>query len=300
MGGALGGCGDAGATREYFAGKVVWVTGASAGLGEELCVALSGAAELHGLILSARRQNELERVKKRCLELNPNIIVEVLPLDLADIAGLQETAKQAPKFFGHIDVLINNGGVGFRGFGSTTPLEIDQRVMNINYFSSVVLTKSLLPSWLSARNGHVVHISSVQAFFGLPGRTAYAAAKHAAVGFYDSLRAEVAGRGVSVTTVCPGYIATGHGQAALHGEGVAQPEEQRKNAVAPSVLAPRVLAAVARRRPEMVPAPADAQMARLLRTLCPRLLFFLMARRVRKEEWLRQAAEGETPNKKED
>merc|ERR1712014_537004 len=98
-------------------------------------------------------------------------------------------------------------------------------------------TKALMPSWLTAGRGHVTQIASVQGFFGLPGRTAYSAAKHAAVGFYDSLRAEVADQGIKVTTVCPGYIKTGHSVNAVRSGGE-YPEGHTSKGVPPEILAP--------------------------------------------------------------
>ena len=282
MGAVLGKC-DSAEIQAYFRKKVVWVTGASGGFGEALCLALCQRAEPEGLIISARRKEELQRVKSRCQEVLPSAKVEVLPLDLEETSALAAAAEKAKAYFGRVDILINNGGVGFRGLGQETTIEVDQRVMNIDFFSGVALVKALLPDWLHRQQGHVVQVSSVQGFFGLPGRTAYAAAKHAAVGFYDSLRAEVDDNGISVTTVCPGYIATGHSQNALRGEGVTYPEGHTSKGVLPELLAPKVLAAVARKQPELVPAAVDARLARLLRTCCPNLLFWIMRRRARKE-----------------
>merc|ERR1712048_746109 len=171
------------------------------------------------------------------------------------------------------DVLFNNGGVGFRGLAAETSLDVHQQVMGIDYFSGVALVNALLPAWLEKRSGHVVQISSVQGFLGLPRRSAYAAAKHAAVGFYDSLRAEVASSGVTVTMVCPGYIATNHSISAVKESAASMsPADKTTRGVAPEVMAPQVLAAVARRLPEFVPAPLDAKAAILLRSLCPRVL----------------------------
>eukprot|EP00435_Cladocopium_sp_Y103_P030618 s2025_g7.t1 len=287
---AMGGIFGQASVPDYFAGKVVWITGASGGFGEALAKRLAQDAKLKGLILSARRQDALERVRESCLKLaSGELKVQVLPLDLAEIATLPEAAATAKSFFGEVGILINNGGIGFRGLGEETEIEIDQMVMNVDYFSGVVLTKSLLPDWLRRGEGHVVQVSSVQGFFGLPGRTAYAAAKHAAVGFYDSLRAEVADRGVSVTTICPGYIATGHSENAAKGEGVKYPEGHTSKGVLPEVLAPEVLKGIAQKRPEMVPAALDARAARLLRTCCPHLLFCIMRRRAQKEARLRAA-----------
>lgn len=288
--GTVFGRSDAEEIQTYFRGKIIWVTGASGGFGEALCVALCQSAQPEALLISARRKEELQRVRSKCMELSPSVKVGVVPMDLEDISSLPEIAKTAKASFGRVDILVNNGGVGFRGLGQETSIDVDQRVMNIDFFGGVALVKALLPDWLDRQTGHVVQVSSVQGFFGLPGRTAYAAAKHAAVGFYDSLRAEVAESGVSVTTVCPGYIATGHSQNALRGEGVKYPEGHTSKGVRPELLAPKVLAAVARRKPELVPAALDARLARILRTCCPNLLFWIMKRRARKEARERSAA----------
>lgn len=257
-------------------------------MGEALCLALCAQAPgLRALILSARRVEELERVKRLCLELRPGLQVHVLPLDLADLDSLAPAAETAAKLVspGNVDVLINNGGVGFRGFVAETDFATDRRVMDVDFMSGVALVKALLPSWTKARSGHVVQVTSVQGYFGLPCRSAYSAAKHAVFGFYDSLRAEVAEDGISVTTVAPGYIKTGHSMNALRGDGAlyGKLDETTNKGVAPEVLAPRLLAGVARRKAEIVDAPLDARLARLIRHLCPSLLQWIMRRRAKKE-----------------
>eukprot|EP00928_Gymnodinium_smaydae_P092058 TRINITY_DN75838_c0_g1_i1.p1 TRINITY_DN75838_c0_g1~~TRINITY_DN75838_c0_g1_i1.p1 ORF type:complete len:304 (-),score=54.49 TRINITY_DN75838_c0_g1_i1:5-883(-) len=278
------------AVAEYFNGKVVWITGASAGLGEALCLALCEQACPKAVIVSARTEAKLEKVRARCQQLRPGVDVLVLPLDLADLSSLQPAAKAALARYGRVDVLINNGGVGFRGLCETTPLAQDQYVMNVDFFSGVALVKALLPGWLSGCPGHVVQISSVQGFFGLPGRTAYSAAKHAAIGFYDSLRAEVSDAGVSVTVVGPGYIKTGHSENAVVG-GARYPEGHTAKGVPPEDLARDILLAAAQKRPELVPAALDARVARQLRNCFPPLLFWVMRRRARKER-LQMSATG--------
>jgi short-subunit dehydrogenase len=282
----MGGCWSRKPTKaihDYFEDKVVWITGASGGLGEALSVELCRIVRPKGLVISARRKEELERVRKRCLELQPDLKIVVLPLDLAKLDTLPEKAKEAISAFGEIGVLVNNGGVGFRGIACETSLEQDMEVMNIDYFSGVALTKALLPSWLTAQCGHVVQISSVQAFFGLPGRTAYAAAKHAAVGFYDSLRAELADTGISVTVICPGYIKTGHSTNAVKGSGGGYPEGHTSKGVPAEQIAIETLAAAACKQPELVSAAFDARAGRVIRSLCPPLLFSIMQKRARKE-----------------
>lgn len=283
MGGAFG-KNDETVTADYFKDKVVWITGASGGLGEALSIALCSNAAPRGLILSARSADKLERVAAMCKKLRPESKVEVMVLDLADVDSLPSSAKEGIEAFGQIDVLVNNGGCGFRGIAEETPIDVDRLLMNVDYFSGVALTKALLPSWVKRGQGHVIQISSVQGFFGLPGRTAYAAAKHAAIGFYDSLRAEVDAKGVKVTVVAPGYIATNHSKNAATAGANRYPDGHTSKAVSPEVMAPQVLAAAARGKAEFVPAAFDAKIAIILRILLPNALFKIMRRRAAKEE----------------
>lgn len=290
--GLICGKNDVHATEEYFNGKVVWVTGASGGLGEALSVTLCRIARPKALILSARRAAELSRVQKQCQELRPDVQVKVLPLDLNDITGLKSASQQALQFCGQVDVLINNGGQGFRDLAINTSIDVDRMVMNVNYFSGVALVKALLPGWMERSAGHVVQISSVQGFFGLPGRTAYAASKHASHGFYDSLRSEVADSGISVTIVAPGYIKTDFSNNAARGSGETYPEGHADRGLPPEVCALQILGGTAKHCQEIVPAELNARLARYLRTLCPSVLFWYMRRRARKERHvLSQGAE---------
>ena len=159
------------------------------------------------LILSARRKNELERVKTNCLiEAQANIAT--LPLDLSKPATLQAVSEEAIQCFGHIDILINNGGIRHRGLVNETSLEVDRQIMEVNYFGNIALTKYLLPYFISRKQGHFVIVSSVTGKFGTPYRSGYAASKHALHGFYDALRAEHLKDSIFVTMVCPGFINT--------------------------------------------------------------------------------------------
>lgn len=270
-----------GTSLAYFDEKVVWITGASSGLGEALVLELAREGKPRGLVISARREAELERVRQSCSALQAGLEVHVLPLDLSKTDELPECAERALKKFGCIDVLVNNGGVGFRGLGSATSLEHDRYVMDVNFFGGLALTKSLMPSWLQGRSGHVVVISSVQGCVGLPSRTAYSAARHAAKGYYDSLRAEVEDEGVTVTVVYPGYIKTKHAENSVKTGGFSAGPQK---GVDPGMLAKKILRAVAARKPELVAASFDARLAIFLRWACPNFLFWIMRRRARKEK----------------
>jgi short-subunit dehydrogenase len=199
-----------------LAGKVIWLTGASSGIGEALAYQLSRKGVR--LILSSRRKEELERVKGNCLaKAQPNI--RVLPVDLEQGHTLKLTAEAAWQMFGHIDILINNGGISQRSLIAETSVDVDRRLMEVNYFAPVALTKALLPNFIKQRAGHVVNISSLTGKFGTPYRSGYAASKHALHGFYDALRAEHFRDNIKVTMICPGFIHTPITFSALTGDG---------------------------------------------------------------------------------
>ncbi|HYC84893.1 MAG TPA: SDR family oxidoreductase [Chryseosolibacter sp.] len=197
-------------------GKVIWLTGASSGIGEALAYHLAKRGAK--LILSARRKEELERVKGNCFaKAQPN--VRVLPIDLEQSRTLQLCTQAAIQIFGHIDILINNGGISQRSLVAETSLDVDRRLMEVNYFGAVALTKYLLPHFIAQRRGHFVNVSSLTGKFGTPYRSGYAASKHALHGFFDAVRAEHYKDNIRVTMICPGFINTPITLAALTGNG---------------------------------------------------------------------------------
>lgn len=198
--------------------KVIWITGASSGIGEALVYAL--AKKNVKLIISSRRKEELEKVKGNCIpQAQPNI--RVLPFDLAEPTTLKLNSEAAIQLFGHIDILINNGGISQRSLAKDTTLDVDRKIMEIDYFGTVALTKHLIPHFIKRKAGHFVTITSVMGIIGTPYRTGYAAAKHALHGFFDSLRAELwnENKNIHVTLVCPGWIRTNISVNALVGDG---------------------------------------------------------------------------------
>ncbi|KAJ8969354.1 hypothetical protein NQ317_016139 [Molorchus minor] len=138
------------------------------------------------------RRQELDRVNDllhtHCtVQTHPPIII---PLDLSDLESLPGHIEKIISITGHIDILINNGGVSHRGTVISTTLDVDVKIMQINYFGSVTLTKAVLPSMIKRRKGHIIFTSSVQGLVALPERSAYSASKHALQAFSDSLRAK--------------------------------------------------------------------------------------------------------------
>ena len=199
--------------------KVIWITGASSGIGEALAYAL--AKKGARLILSARRKEELDRVKGNCVA-GAQADIRVLPLDLAQPETLKLSTEAALQIFGHIDILINNGGISQRSFAKDTILDADRKIMEVNFFGTIAVTKYLLPHFLHRKSGHFVTVSSVTGIFGTPYRSAYAASKHALHGFFDSLRAELwndVKDAITITVICPGFIRTAITYSAVTGDG---------------------------------------------------------------------------------
>lgn len=196
------------------ASPVVWITGASSGIGEALARAWAQAGAR--LVLSSRRRDELERVRRTCTRPDEHL---VLPLDLAQTDTFPAAVARAEAHFGEINVLVNNGGVSQRARALDAAPEVERAIMEVDYFAPVALTKAVLPSMLARRSGHIVVVSSVMGYVGTPGRSSYAAAKHALHGYFDSLRAELWRGGVKVTLVCPGYVRTAVSANALGPRG---------------------------------------------------------------------------------
>jgi dehydrogenase/reductase SDR family protein 7B len=200
-------------TNSKFKGKVVWITGASSGIGEALATRFARTGSR--LILSARRERELTRVAA-CSGAEA---VTVLPLDLSKPESIAGAARQALAVEGHIDVMVHNGGIGQRAFAADTDYSVDDLIMRTNYLGPVALTKALLPSMRARRQGHFIVVSSVLGKFGLPGRSGYCASKHALHGFFDTLRAELWKDGIQVTLVLPSWVRTNVSINALTGNG---------------------------------------------------------------------------------
>jgi dehydrogenase/reductase SDR family protein 7B len=228
--------------------KVVWITGASSGIGEQLVYAYSNQGAK--LIISSRNRDELFRVKGNCK--NP-ALVHVLSLDLENTASLPAKATDALRIFGSIDLLINCGGISQRALALDTAIETEQKIMNTNFWGTVALSKGVLPAMISKGGGHIVSISSLVGKFGTPYRSAYSASKHALHGYFDSLRSEVYKQNISITLVCPGFIKTNVAVNALSVNGLAKgtSDESIENGMAPEVCAQEILKAIRLKKEEV-------------------------------------------------
>jgi short-subunit dehydrogenase len=198
-----------------FAGRVVIVTGASEGIGRAFCKAL--APQRPKLVLAARARERLDTLAAECASLGAETLV--VPTDVTDQDACRRLVETAVERFGGIDVLVNNaGGTMWTRLDEVEDASIFERLMRLNYLGSVFPTYYALPH-LKRSQGRVVGVASMAGLIGVPTRTGYSAAKHAVIGFFDSLRIEVAGAGVSVTLVCPDFVVSEIHTRALGADG---------------------------------------------------------------------------------
>ncbi|MFT4736027.1 MAG: short-subunit dehydrogenase [Cyclobacteriaceae bacterium] len=227
---------------------VVWITGASSGIGEAITkeIAAKGAK----LIISSRRQEELDRVKNSC---QTPANVSTLIVDLSDTSALPAKAKEAEAIHGKVDILINSGGISQRDKAINTSLEVDRRLMEVNYFGSITLSKALTKGMMEKKSGHHVVITSAVGIISTPLRSAYAASKHALHGFYDALRAEHHSDGIKVTIALPGFIKTNISMNALTGDGTKQGtmDNAQANGMSAETCAHKIIRAVEKNTEEI-------------------------------------------------
>lgn len=195
--------------------KVVWITGASSGIGEATVYEL--AKKGCKLILSARREEKLKRVKENANLTDENALI--LPIDLENFLDAPLWVTKALAKFNTIDVLINNGGISQKSDAMETTEEVEKKIMDINYFGNVALTKAVLPIMQQQQSGKIVIITSILGKFGLPQLSTYAASKHALYGFYESLRMELIKDNIEILIVAPGFINTNVSLNAIDGKG---------------------------------------------------------------------------------
>ncbi|MDA3440521.1 SDR family NAD(P)-dependent oxidoreductase [Acinetobacter bereziniae] len=202
---------------ESLDGKVVWITGASSGIGKALAAecALQGAQ----VILSARRLKELEKVRVSLLHPDHHLSVA---MDITDEAQVRHAYEQVLDQKGRIDLLINNAGLSQRALITETSMQTERAIMEIDYFSQVFLTKLVLPTFIAQKSGRIAYISSVAGLLGTQYRATYSAAKAAIHMWANSLRAEVAQDGVKVSVIFPGFVKTNVSFNALNGAGKPQ------------------------------------------------------------------------------
>ncbi len=230
---------------------VIWLTGASSGIGEGLAHELSRKG--YKLILSARNEDKLNQLKQQLARPENSA---VLPLDLANLDNLDQTIERANSFFGQVDTLLLNAGISQRSLVSDTKIEVYRNLMEVNYFGNVTMAHAILPQFIRNNRGHFIVVTSLVGKFGTPYRSGYAASKHALHGHFDSLRAEMMmqEKNVDVTMVCPGFVSTNVSYNALGGDGVATKTYDESNAqgLSPEEFAKRLIPRLEAREYEII------------------------------------------------
>ena len=199
-----------------FSDKIIWITGASSGIGR--ATALRFAQENATLILTALEDDLLEEVKQECLALG-SPAVTTLPFDLSKLDELPQLAQNALQAYGRIDVFYNNAGISQRGTTVEVSMDVIRKVMDIDYYAPVILTKAILPKMIEQGGGQLAVTTSINGLFGFPLRCAYSSAKHALYGFYETIAAENYKDNIRVTIVTPGRVQTNISVNALEKDG---------------------------------------------------------------------------------
>jgi short-subunit dehydrogenase len=264
-----------------FTRRVVVVTGASEGIGRAFCLSL--APQQPRLVLAARNRDRLESLADECRRLGAEALV--VPTDVTEEPSCRALIEATVAAFGGIDVLVNNaGGTMWTRLDQVRDLGLYERLMRLNYFGSLYPTFHALPH-LKRSRGRVVAVSSMAGLIGVPERTGYAAAKHAVVGFFESLRIELAGDGVSVTLVCPDFVVSEIHRRALGADGRPLGENPMagSNIMSAEACAGLMVDAVARRERLLLTSPRG-RLARWLHLLAPRRIDALAAKAIREKK----------------
>jgi short-subunit dehydrogenase len=256
---------------ETFKNKVVWITGASSGIGE--AIAMAFAQQGARLVLTARREEELIRVGK--LTGLPETSILILPMDVTDFEKAKPAAELIIQTFGQIDIMVHNAGVSQRSYIVDTDLDVYRKLMDVDFYSTVAITKAVLPYMIRQQSGHFIVISSVAGKIGTIMRSGYNAAKHALHGFYDSLRAEGYKDNIKVTTVCPGYIRTNISLNALNESGskFGKMDSNQANGIPAEECARQILQAVRKDKKEIYIGGLKEVAAIYLKRFLPNVLF---------------------------
>lgn len=251
----------------------VWITGASSGIGE--ACAYRYAEEGARLVLTSSSLDRLQPVAAGCREKGA-AEVAVLPCDLGDPSGLEKLVEEAWKAFGGIDIAFLNAGISQRTCIEDTSMEMIRKIMEIDYFAPVAIAKGLLPRMLEAGGGSIAVTTSIAGRFGFPLRCGYSSAKFALYGFFETMQAEYASKGICVTIVCPGRVRTNISLRALDkgGKQHGQMDPGQAGGLAADKAAQTIVRAIARGRREVLVGRKELVMVYIKRFfpgLCARL-----------------------------
>ena len=254
----------------HFKNRVVWITGASEGIGKETAIQLSRLGAK--LALSARTVDKLNHVKSELAHPENCLVV---PLDLAKPEQFPDAVNSVYQKFGKVDVLFNNAGISQRSYIVDTDISVDRKIMEVNYFGTVALTKLVLPRMLKDGGGHFAVTSSIVGKFGFGVRSAYSASKHALHGFFESLYVELRKEGIGITIICPGAVQTNISKNALDGAGkpTGEMDEMQLKGIPVEKCVKIILNGIERKKREIIIGDAKVKLGAFLKAFAPGILF---------------------------
>ncbi|MGI5913554.1 MAG: SDR family NAD(P)-dependent oxidoreductase [Bacteroidales bacterium] len=264
------------ANKRIFSGKEIWITGASSGIGEALTYKFASLGA--NLIISSNDPEGLAKVKQNC-PTSTNILV--LPFDLADTTKIEELVGNVIRERGRIDYLFNIGGVSQRSRIEETPLWLDRKIFEINFFGTVALVKAVLPYMIKERSGHIIATSSITGRFGFPLRSAYSSSKQALHGFIETLFLENKINNIKASILIPGRVRTNISFHALEKDGKehGKLDDGQANGITPERAAVQIIKGVRKNRREILVGAGELTML-YIRRIWP-WLFFRIADKIK-------------------
>lgn len=243
--------------------KIIWITGASSGIGE--ACAYQFAREKACLILTATRAERLAEVQQECIRLGADC--EILPYDLSDLNHIDALTDEAVSFFGKIDIAFLNAGISQRSKTLETSSEVDRKIMDVNFFAPVTISKQLLPGMIAQGGGTIAVTSSISGKFGFPLRSAYASSKFALYGFFETVQAEYYDNNIHVVMICPGRVKTNISINALEADGSkhGRMDEGQQKGITAEKAARRIVRAINKQTPEILVGGPEVLMVHIKR-----------------------------------
>lgn len=256
--------------------KTVWITGAASGIGKALAIEYSKKSAI--VILSDRDIENLQKVVDECEELGAKTVFA--PFDLSKTDEIEAAVAKVLKVYPKINILISNGGISQRSYAIETPIEIDRKILEINFFGAITLTKALLPALIDDGGGNISVTSSMTGKFGFPLRTSYCASKHAVQGFFEALRAELHTKNVKVTIVSPGRVYTNISLNAIDKDGNRHGtlDPGQAKGISAEKCARKIMRAINRNKKELWVGGSEILMIYIRKYMSP--LFHVLARKI--------------------
>ncbi|MFW5892002.1 MAG: SDR family oxidoreductase, partial [Bacteroidota bacterium] len=260
----------------FFKNRVVWITGASSGIGREIALQLSERGS--HLILTSSSAEKLEKVKQECKV--SSSAVHVVTADLTRADSIEPLTEKVTTIYNRLDVVILNAGISQRALISESDFETHRKIFQINYFSNVQIVQRILPLFLEQGYGHLAVTSSITGKFGFPLRSAYSASKHALHGFFETLHLEHLHDNIFVTIAMPGRVRTDISLNALDASGQkhGKLDPGQANGISAEKCAEKYIEAIEKQKMQVLIGGKEIWMVHIRRFL-PRL-FYKIARKI--------------------